>query len=253
MVDAVPETFLRQVLHLLTPWDCGSGLVRLGPDGDGGYLVPAAHLDAIDLVMSAGLGDSAGFEDAMLQRYGVPATIVDGSMDRPAWLAPEHRFHRRWLRRRTGADRWSLADWVATEAPADAELLLQMGIEGAEHPVFAEASPDTLARFRVIVVEFHRLDRLTVPASFTPTAAAIRVLAEQFVPVHIHPNNCCGAVRAGDLVIPRVIEATWVRRSALQPEWSPAIPATLPHPLDRPNVASATDIDLWTGWPEPVR
>ena len=79
MADVVPEPFVRRVLDTLTPWDCGSELVRLGPEGDGGYLVPDAHLDQVELVMSAGLGSSSGFEDAMFGRFGTAASIVDGS------------------------------------------------------------------------------------------------------------------------------------------------------------------------------
>lgn len=251
MVDVVPEAFVRRVLETLTPWECGSDLVRLGPDGDGGYLVPEAHLDGIGRVMSAGLGLSSGFEDAVLDRVGTPASIVDGSMDRPNWLASAHRFHRRWLAGSSDDDHWSLDDWVEAEAAGSDDLLLQMDIEGAEYRVLAAARPSTLARFRVIVVELHRLGLLLHPTPFAHIAPVLSALAEQFVAVHLHPNNCCGTEQHGELTIPNVVEATWVRRTALPPEWRPVRLAPLAHPLDRPNVTGSADIELWTGWPAP--
>jgi hypothetical protein len=249
MADVVPEEFVRRLLQTLTPWDCGSCLVRIGPDGDGGYLVPDAHLGAVELVMSAGLGGSSAFEDMMFERFGVPASIVDGSMDRPSWLRPEHRFHRRWLAGRSTDDRWTLDEWVSADAPDSGELLLQMDVEGAEYRALEAAQPSALGRFRVIVVELHGLGRLTDRAGYSRIAPALANLARQFVTVHAHPNNYGRTIRHGDLVIPDLLEITCVRRDSLGPQWQPEVPAPLPHHLDRRSAAERDEVGLWTGWP----
>jgi hypothetical protein len=45
-------------------------------------------------------------------------------------------------------------------APLEGDLLLQMDSEGSEWPVLLNLPEEILERFRVVIVEFHCLDRL---------------------------------------------------------------------------------------------
>ena len=76
-------------------------------------------------------------------------------------------------------------------------------------------------------------------------APALQRLVESHVVVHLHPNNAAPPVRAGDLTLPPVFEAAFLRRDragALTP------PPALPHPLDRPNVAELPDYPMPRFW-----
>jgi hypothetical protein len=72
-------------------------------------------------------------------------------------------------------------------------------------------------------------------ARFIAARVFYKLLATHAV-VHIHPNNCCGAVKSAGLEIPRIAEFTLLRRDRLR---STSYRTTLPHPLDRPNVRKA--------------
>jgi hypothetical protein len=104
----------------------------------------------------------------------------------------------------------TLDTWVDQSCPAG-DLLLQMDIEGAEWIVLLNASETILRRFRIIVVEFHSLERLMDKHAFPEISAAFDRLLEYFNVVHIHPNNWSGTVRCGSLVIPRTLEITFLR------------------------------------------
>ena len=68
-----------------------------------------------------------------------------------------------------------------------------MDIEGAEYRNILATSDETLARFRVIVLEVHGLGKmLEAPILREVIAPFFRKLARSFTTVHAHPNNCCG-------------------------------------------------------------
>src|SRR5512143_211540 len=73
---------IRELLHELRPIDAGVELVRLGPGGDGGYLVPD-DLDGIRNVFSPGVSTESGFEAELADR-GLRVFLADASVDGPA-------------------------------------------------------------------------------------------------------------------------------------------------------------------------
>src|SRR5690606_27122638 len=86
----------------------------------------------------------------------------------------------------------SLDDWIRELAP-DGDLLLQMDIEGAEYRTLLSVPDDTLARFRIIVIEVHWLAFIQSALVLDNVMAPFfRKLGRLFSVVHAHPNNCCG-------------------------------------------------------------
>ena len=107
-----------------------------------------------------------------------------------------------------------------------------MDIEGAEYRNILATSQETLARFRVIVLEVHGLGKmLDAPILREVIAPFFQKLASSFTTVHAHPNNCCGefTIPDTDIRIPNVLELTFVRNDHFV---SAPGPAALPHPLD---------------------
>ncbi len=135
--------------------------------------------------------------------------------------------------------------WIDDYEPGDGDLLLQMDIEGAEWPVLLNIGDRTLARFRIIVLELHDMERLLDRHAFEVIQSTMDRLLERFHVVHIHPNNYGGRVYAREIEIPRSLEMTLLRRDRV----GLASPATkFPHPLDQPNTMDRRDLVLPSAW-----
>jgi len=214
----------------LAPCETGIPLIRLGDFGDGGYLVPD-DLQGIAACYSPGVSEQASFEMDLAKR-GIPSFMADASVEHPPLDVPGAQFLRKFLGGEDKGDVMTLASWVAaTDPDPEADLLLQMDIEGAEYATLAAAPRELLRRFRMIVIEWHHLPSvLTKPRFMAHALAVARKLREDFVTVHLHPNNASGSVEIDGEAVPRVVEATLLRRDRTQ-DLRPT--TALPHPLDR--------------------
>jgi Methyltransferase FkbM domain len=236
-------TAIAQFARRMAPVETDHPLVRLGCDGDGGYLVPD-DLDGITACFSPGVDYRATFEEGLLER-GIRCHLADASVDRNPLGDERSTFRRQYLGVVDAGEYVTLDRWVAEEEPGDTDLLLQMDIEGAEWPVLLNVSNDTMERFRIIVVELHDMERLLDRHAFRTIAGATDRLLTRFDVVHIHPNNYGGIVRAGKITIPRSLEVTLLRKDRIAAK-SPA--TCFPHPLDQPNTAALPEVILPVAW-----
>ena len=76
-----PIDEVKQLLELLYPINCEKGLIRLGPEKDGGYLVPD-DLDGIKACFSPGVSTVSGFEKDCANR-NIKVFLADASVDAP--------------------------------------------------------------------------------------------------------------------------------------------------------------------------
>jgi hypothetical protein len=233
--ERTPAEEIRALLRDLRPVHGGVELLRIGPDGDGGYLVPD-DLEGIRYVFSPGVSTESGFEAALADR-GMPVFLADHSVDGPAVPHARFVFDKKFVGCLTNEQHMTLDDWhTARVHDADAELLLQMDIEGGEYETLLATAPRLLNRFRIMVVEFHWLAELWNRPFFTLAARTFRKLLQTHSVLHIHPNNCCGSVTSEGIEIPRIAEFTLLRTDRLR---AGGYRSAFPHPLDRPNVAKA--------------
>jgi hypothetical protein len=239
-----PLAALRGLMKALRPLDPGMELIRLGPETDGGYLLPD-DLAGIRYAFSPGVASESGFETALADR-GIGVFLADASVDGPAASHPRFAFDKKFVGCLSDERYITLDDWHAAKlGDDDAELLLQMDIEGAEYETLLAASPKLLGRFRIMIVEFHGLPQLWNEPFFGVVSRLFAKLLTTHAVVHIHPNNCCGSVKSAGIEIPRIAEFTFLRRDRLR---STAYRTTFPHPLDRPNVAKKRPLKLAPCW-----
>jgi hypothetical protein len=238
-----PRSSVRALLTALRPHEPGIDLIRIGPDGDGGYLVPN-DLDGIAYAFSPGVSTESGFEAELAER-GMRVFLADHSVDGPTVQHERFVSDKRFVGCLTDDTFMTLDAWHAAKLGSDdSELLLQMDIEGAEYETLLAASPALLAKFRIVVVELHWLPQLWNEPFFAVASRALYKLLATHAVVHIHPNNCCGSVKSAGLEIPRIAEFTLLRRDRLR---ATGYRTTFPHPLDRPNVRKAP-LDLPRCW-----
>lgn len=235
---------LRRFLKSIRPVATDVPLIRLGGEGDGGYLVPD-DLDGIRTCFSPGVNQVADFELGLTRR-GVKCFLADASVEAPPIADPLFDFEKKFLGSRTRDEFMTLADWVRAKSPDDdRDMILQMDIEGAEYDVIHATDEALWRRFRIVIVEFHDLDHLFDAFSFEFLRLTFEKLLRTHEIVHIHPNNSQHPVRMGDIVVPPVIEVTFLRRdriAATQPR------SDFPHALDRANVRKRPDLALPESW-----
>jgi hypothetical protein len=224
-------------------------LIRLGPDSDGGYLLPD-DLDGLQFCFSPGVANCSDFELQLAER-GFEVFLADRSVDGPSVPHPNFHFQKKFIAASNcelagvmSLDTW-YQDLVGPVSPESPEALLQMDIEGCEYEVLHSLSEALLSRFRVVIIEFHKLNQLADRFAFSFMAPAIRKLLRSHAVVHIHPNNYRRTLAIHNLEIPANMEITFLRRDRLQA--SKKVNA-YPHPLDRRCVLAKPELALPSCW-----
>lgn len=231
----------EELLAIMAPKPCPFPLLRVGGDRDGAYLVPD-DLDGIGACFSPGVNNFKKFEDELAEEHGIKSHMCDFSSDPESFRTPIipglQTFEKKWLDPDDEESGTSLDDWVNRRSPCqDEELILQMDIEGAEYRNITDVSNVILRRFRIVVIELHRLIPAFNHDHFDEELAPLLdKLSLHHVVVHAHPNNVGGEVLHAEtgMNIPNFIELTWLRKDRLGSDLSHCFRPQLPHPLDIP-------------------
>ncbi len=231
LVRETPSEEVLRLLQKLRPQDCGIELIRFGGDGDGGYLVPD-DLEGIEYCFSPGVSFLSKFENELADR-NIKSFLADYSVDAPTIIRPEFTFDKKFLGSWDRDKFITLASWKDQYLKGySGDLILQMDIESAEWEVILSTPDDLLNQFRIMVIEFHLLERIFDRGIVGILSSCFEKLLRNFYIVHLHPNNFCGSFRRGNIVIPRVMEFTFLnkrRAKGVTPQ------TKFPHRLDRDN------------------
>jgi len=224
---------LHDLVRALRIVPISQDLVRIGPDGDGGYLLPD-DLEGIAYGFSPGVADCSDFELDLANR-GIHFFLADKSVTGPATQDPRFQFVPKFIASTSSVEEGliTMDDWCRESLGGDClegpDLLLQMDIEGAEYLVLHNISDALLQRFRVIVVEFHRFYQLVDRFSFRWMAPGLHKLLRNHAVVHMHPNNNRRTLTYAGMEFPTNLEVTLLRRDRLIRS-DKAL--SFPHPLD---------------------
>ena len=195
-LNVTRQTEAADVLGLISklrPQNCGMELIRIGGHGDGGYLVPNDLVD-IEYCFSPGVSTTSGFEEH-LANLNIRSFLADYSVDSPPVSRPEFTFDKKFLGANDSERYFTLGTWkdkYLNDYPGD--LILQMDIEGCEYEVILSTPESLLKQFRILVIEFHSMDRLFDRFAFRVISSCFEKLLGNFHVVHLHPNNCCWSV-----------------------------------------------------------
>jgi len=224
---------IQSLLERLHPVTNGRPLIRFGPRGDGGYLIPD-DIEGISACFSPGVSEIAGFEEDCA-RQGIEVYLADKSVEKPPFQHDKFHFSKRFVGAYTDSDYITLDDWVnssmhETESP----IMLQMDIEGSEYEAFLSASGKLMKRFRIIVAEFHNINQLVNLPFFNLAARAFEKILHTHTCVHIHPNNYgyMGKPEDRELWLPSGMEFTFLLTDRVK---DPVFRTDFPHALDFDN------------------
>lgn len=241
VLNAFPTKLTEKIeilalIERLRPVKTESPLVRLGPDGDGGYLVPDDFV-GIEACFSPGVSTVSGFEKSCAE-MGMKVFLADGSVACPADDDELFEFKKVYIGAISGNGFLTLDEWVSSSMPGtNSDLLLQMDIEGYEWVTFLSTPRKVMNRFRMIVVEFHKMDQLWSKPFFSLAQPAIDRILETHKCVHIHPNNSSGDFKMRGISLPPTMEFTFIRKDRAA---ETSFCRSFPHPLDRDNTDRAS-------------
>lgn len=223
-------------LGLLAPEAVEQPLIRLGADSDGGYLVPD-DLEGIRYAISPGVAREVSF-DLDLAARGIEVVMLDASVAGPPVGHERFTFHPLFLDSYE-SERTTTLQALVDALPADAELLLEMDIEGGEWRVIHSMPRAVQERFRIMVIELHPMMDAAHRSRLPDFEAAIRKLLVTHRVVHIHQNNASRMHSLAGHGIAGAVEITLHRRDRSAAR--PGVPVVLPNPLDRPNLPFLPD------------
>ena len=249
IVRSTPKEQVEALIRELQPKPIDKELIRIGPNADGGYLVPD-DLEGITACFSPGVGKISQFEQDCLDR-GMKVFMADKSVEKPNLDVPADKYD--FIKKHVGcvnnAEFTTMDQWVNSFGLNEGDdMMLEMDIEGAEYYSILNMSDSLMRRFRVIIVEFHTLHHFWNPYFFELAQAAFDRVLQTHTCVHIHPNNCCGIKYQNDIAIPRVIEMTLLRNDRVRLVDKPL---AFPHKLDYDNYPDNPEkkpIVLPTNW-----
>ena len=224
------QTF--ELTRLLRPIDNGIELVRIGPPGDGGYLLPN-DFSKSEICFSPGVSNNWGFEKDLYEKTGISSVMYDGSVNAPADLTENHKFIKKFIGSSTYGEYISISDILNTDLKEFKNIIGQIDIEGFEYDLLSTISIQDLARFNIIVCEFHECERWLQSRYYSEIVLPMFTkLFSMFDLVHYHSNTVGGKFKYKGNVIPRVVELTFHRKNNFK---TPAKFRELPHPLDSDN------------------
>jgi hypothetical protein len=232
---------VRRIFSPLRPWALyGLEKVRLGADRDGGYIVPG-DWKKISRLLSLGVGPENSFDLAFADA-GVSVDAYDHTIAR---LPVEHsriRWHQKKIDGSAEIPSACSLDTLLLAEEAGGGVALKMDIEGWEYPALLGCAENNLSKARFVVGEFHGLARSIEANQTQVLEATFSKLQKYFSVIHVHANNASGIRLMGGVLVPNLLEITWVNRAhySLQPSKE-----TFPTALDRPNRPDRCD--LWLG------
>ena len=233
---------LIKLIDLIKPYDLGYDLIRVGPSGDGGYLVPDV-LKKIKTCFSPGVGNIHGFENDLLEK-DIRVFMADGTVEKPILLNKNYDFLKKNLGTHEDDETTTLNSWMDSKETQD-DLLLQMDIEGSEYEVVNSLDELNLKKFRVMIIEFHYFEQVLTKMGYKTIESVMKKILKYFDVAHIHPNNCCGSYKVNKTIIPSTLEITFMSKElSLKKERIDK----LPNKLDSKNISHKDDIFLDNNW-----
>jgi hypothetical protein len=202
----------NRILELLSPNGVDSDLVvRHGSAHDGGYII-LDDLSNSDFLISMGIGNDVNFELSVASKLSGMHLYDDSILHLPEPIS-ESVFYRE----RIGNNEQTTILQAIDRAPADKDLLLKIDIEGSEWEAFSRAEIAALERFRQIVVEFHHFEDIEDMDFYQNAIQVLEKLDQTHFVLNSHPNNWGEVLLIDNLVLPQVIEVTYLRKGDYEP------------------------------------
>ena len=237
-VDTSKNTKSRDILEILKFLRAknisGGNLVRIGPYGEGGYII-LDMLAKLNTVISIGIGKDTSFEEDMNSKLNHTSIFhLFDHTDVPLRQLPKNfNFYSKGIASETNEELnlLSLENIVDMCLNEKSIPLLKIDVDGAEYEALSKISRKSFSRFEQIVIEFHDLKgENTLNGKFHEI---LKTLNEDFFVIHLHPNNFEPWIVINGFSLPNVLEVTFLNRKYLKLTDKQLV--VFPRNLDAPN------------------
>lgn len=207
-------SYSRNIWSLLRPMDVVDGtMIRVGGDFDGGYIMLDRGLENAT-AYSFGIGDEVSWDYALAERgtevYQYDHTI--GSF--PLAHRNFKSFHCGISPTKSEDKNFKTLEEAIVEHGNHKrrDLILKLDVEGSEWKTIESAPRVILEAFAHIIVEFHGFTNMSNIANWNRRLKVLKKLNEVHQCIHVHANNWHNPVMIGGVMMPDLIEVTYVRR-----------------------------------------
>jgi hypothetical protein len=239
--SAADQAAILSLLSLLTPRQATNiRKIRLGRDGDGGYVLLDDFAN-VSSALSFGINTDCSWDLTIAER-GIDVYQYDHTVDGPPVANPRFQFFKKMI-----ADQESeISDTVGSalakiEPISGKHLILKIDIEGSEWEVLDAATPDELSHFSQIVGEFHGFSQAADALWRERVKRVLTKLRSMFDVVHVHANNCGPFNIIANVPVAEALEVTFANRTIYTCHETNEV---FPTELDQPNTAGRPDIFL---------
>lgn len=210
--------------------------VRVGGcRGDGGYIMVDDFHDKMR-AYSIGIGDNASWDKELADK-GIKVLMYDHTIFHLPQVHNNFTFHRCGVG--TGENCRPLEDILRENGDWDNhDLILKMDVEGAEWEVLDSTPSELLNQFIQISLELHGVCNMENKERIL---RILRKLSLTHQAIWVHGNNIDKAENADGILIPNLLEVTYVRKDACLFEEGAC---EFPMPLDLPNLERRRDFVL---------
>jgi hypothetical protein len=196
-----------QILSLLKPIDTNlEHAKRFGSKNDGGYVL-INDLKKDDFLISMGVANDVNFE-IDLSGYVAGSHLYDDSIHELPLPVPNGTFFKE---RIGGSGLTSISDAI-NKVPIGCDLILKVDIEGSELEALGQLEFNEQIKFRQIVVEYHWLEKIVEDTYYAQLLLVLEKLDETHFVFNSHPNNHGDTLIVENLLLPSVIEVTYLRK-----------------------------------------
>jgi hypothetical protein len=229
---------ISQIIQMTQPVYTKAPLIRIGRNGDGGYVISPEFESNICLTLGVGSEVSA---DLDLISKGFKLFAFDGTVLNPLPGNIAYRFEQKNIGYGEGDESITNLERIYNKFPELEQAdLIMIDIEGHEYRVFEEEIV-FISKAKQVVVEFHGLELMGDPNFAKRIILILEELLKSHAPIHVHGNNCGGTLAIGGASWPTILEITFLAKNYCIPEsnYGP-----FPTTLDFPNSKIRPDIDL---------
>ncbi len=214
---------------------------RAGSETDGGYVM-LDDFASIELALSFGVDINADWDLDVAGR-GIPVRQFDHSVPQSPVDDPQISFYKKMITPNLDDEEHASIPGIFKEAGIrqDASVILKIDIESAEWDVLDACSPQDLARFSQILIEFHDFDRATDPYWLMRATRVLKKMTSLFGVYHVHANNWSPMAVIGNVYFPGTLEISFANRGRYAFEPTDEL---FPTRLDAPNNPLRPDLYL---------